>query len=234
MTVPTQLRRPPIRLRAAPPLDPPFTDESAQFGTDLGIQLVLDLSGSRPAGRVDHHRDPSAPTGRPMPPDALAGASPEARRAAHRFLAACVEIINGFRPVGHARRLSRPAEAHLICAELTVGVERARGISRPPGTITSSARPGRGPQPGQGPRSVRGPQPSRGQQPNPHQRRTTSTSGRDRTADLVRVRQLRVCEPVTDVVETAAVLGTASHSWAFAFRLERRAGAWLGTAVQVV
>ncbi|WP_326551591.1 Rv3235 family protein [Micromonospora sp. NBC_01813] len=201
-----------------PPLDPPFTDAPADFGVHPGVQLALDLSGPpsvEPARPPDDrsgtgHGGPAA-----LPPDALAGASPDARQAAHRFLAASVEIINGFRPVSHGRRLTTPKQASAICVQLTAAVERVRTADRPPG-----GQRGRGPQPsrpGQ-PASARPGPPMRG----------------DRRQELLRVRQLRICEPMAGVVETAAVLGTSSRSWALAFRLERQAGVWLGTAVQLI
>ncbi|WFE23555.1 Rv3235 family protein [Solwaraspora sp. WMMD937] len=216
MTVATRIRRPPVRLRPAPPLDPPFTDEPAQFDMrpGPGVQLALDLAGATPGAVV---ADRSATTvGRPgngsaggrggLPPGALAGASPEARRAAHRFLAASLEIINGFRPAGHIRRLADPAQALAVGAQLAVAVDRAR-------------RPD---DPGRARRGPASPQP------------VPIVRGGRRPVELLRVRQLRVCEPVSGVAEAVAVLGTDERSWALAFRLERRPTGWLSTTVDVV
>ncbi|WJK42541.1 Rv3235 family protein [Solwaraspora sp. WMMA2056] len=215
MAVPTRIRRPPIRLRPAPPLDPPFIDESADFVVHPGVQLALDLTGPTDAPATRRPAEAPQPPGTPqvglpagavLPAPGLAGASPEARRAAQRFLSAAVEIINGFRPVPHARRLAAPAQAAVICAQLTVAAQRARTPDRPPGAVRN-----------------RGPRP------------TAPPTGRgDRRGELLRVRQLRICEPTAGVVETAAVLGTTSRSWALAFRLERQADAWLSTAVYLV
>jgi hypothetical protein len=210
-----------------PPLDPPFTDELADFSVSPGVQLAFDLSGRPPGGptqpptrqrvqQSQRQQDAPAAGRHEMPPDALAGASPDARRAARRFLAATVEIINGFRPVSHARQLAGAKQASAVCVQLTAAVERARAVNRPPG-----ADRGRGPQP-----SRPGPAPSRPGAPPRDQRR----------AELLRVRQLRVCEPVPGVVESAVVLGTSSRSCALMFRLERQgdSGAWLGTDVQLI
>ncbi|WBB96134.1 Rv3235 family protein [Solwaraspora sp. WMMA2080] len=214
MTVATRIRRPPVRLRPAPPLDPPFTDEPAQFdlrpGPHPGVQLALDLAQATPGAVVTDRSattaGPPADGRRGLAPDALAGASPEARRAAHRFLAASLEIINGFRPAGHIRRLADPAQALAVGAQLAAAVDRAR---RPddPGRVR------------RGPAS---PQP------------TPVTRGKRRTAELLRVRQLRVCEPASGVAEAVAVLGTTERSWALAFRLERRPTGWLTVTVDVV
>ncbi|MFY1636135.1 Rv3235 family protein [Solwaraspora sp. WMMB335] len=236
MTVPTRIRRPPIRLRSAPPLDPPFTDEAVQFGIDPGGQLALDLTGgaARPgAGRggAGQHLVLAA-----LPPDALAGASPQARQAAHRFLAATVEIINGFRPVGHVRRLADPAHAQTICGQLAIAVDRARGLGRPTGVVRGTRGPRRdAPTTRNGPPVRAAGSPTRADgSPTRADGSPITGSGRQRATELLRVRQIRICEPTHGVVETAAVLGTGSRSWALAFRLERRASAWLSTAVQVL
>lgn len=227
MTLPTRIRRPPIRVRPAPPLDPPFTDELADFSVSPGVQLAFDLTGRapdepsyqparRPAQQPQRQRDAPPAGPHDLPPDALAGASPDARRAARRFLAASIEIINGFRPVSHARQLASAKQAPVICGRLAAAAERTRAGDRPPG-----APRGRGPQP-----SRPGPAPARPGVPPRSQRRT----------ELLRIRQLRVCEPVPGVVESAVVLGTSTRSWAMVFRLERQAdsGAWLSIDVQLI
>jgi hypothetical protein len=55
-------------------------------------------------------------------------------------------------------------------------------------------------------------------------------SGRPR----VRLRELRVCEPLPGIAELAAVLGHGDRAWAMALRLERRPTGWLCTFAQVV
>ncbi|PTA45061.1 Rv3235 family protein [Micromonospora sp. RP3T] len=141
--------RPPVRLRPAPPLDPPCTDEEAVW-SHVG-QLALDLvdrrrrEPDRPASRAPD-RAPSwprwstagiaagRPTGEP-PSSALAAATPEAARAAHRFVRTFLEIVNGFRPPGQLRPLCLPEAAAQVSAELTRAARRVPPVRR------RSARP---------------------------------------------------------------------------------------------
>jgi hypothetical protein len=210
--------RPSIRLRAVPPLDPPFDDEPAlaTWPPPSVDQLVLDLwarrQGTGRSGPVrtragDARRaDPAtgvttaapgaggpagdrpAPCDSGLPPAALATASPEAKQAAHRFLGRCLEILNGYRPVGHIRPLSAPADA--------VGVMERIGAAGRRLTVPA-ARPRRPVAP-------------------------------------IRLRVLRVCEPRPGVAEIAAVLGRADRAWALTLRLERRRGNWVATAAQLL
>jgi hypothetical protein len=55
-----------------------------------------------------------------------------------------------------------------------------------------------------------------------------------RPSAFVRTRRLHICEPCPGVVEAAAALSLAGRTWAMAFRLERRRGSWLCTAVRTV
>ena len=201
--------RPSVRLRAVPPLDPPFDDEygpatwvggtvapdapDATDATDAADAAdAADASDSpgRSGGAGGRRSSPAgprpAPTGR-LSPDALANATPEARRAAKRFLGTCLEIFNGYRPIAHVRPLSSPPEVAVVVERLTAGAAR----------ISGRRHPGR---------------------PTP----------------VVRLRRLRVCEPRPGVAEVAAVLGTAGRTWAMAFRLERRRGSWVGISVEVL
>ncbi len=107
-------------------------------------QLALDLFDARP-------RDPGRPAGRPgdvrptpggpgrrvtgSPPAALATATPEATRAAQRFVRTFLEILNGYRPPAQLRPLSDPPAATEIAAELARAARRLgparRRSSRP-------------------------------------------------------------------------------------------------------
>lgn len=118
--------RPPVRLRPAPPIDPPPVDETSPW-VDAD-QLALDLFGPL-------RRDPGRPTGRPAearpvptgpgrhstapPATALATATPDATRAAHRFVRTFLEIVNGYRPPGQLRPLCLPEAATGVANELT-------------------------------------------------------------------------------------------------------------------
>ena len=113
-------------------------------------------------------------------------AGPEAKQAARRFLAFCLEVLNGYRPLAQIRPLVSPAELDAVLAQLATGVER----------LARSRR-----------------------------------SGKWTPAQL---RLVRLCEPRPGALEAAAVLGDAGRTWALAFRLERRQGRWVGTAVRVL
>ncbi|MET8910840.1 Rv3235 family protein [Micromonospora sp. NPDC004551] len=223
--------RPPVRLRPAPPLDPPCTDRDPAWGDTWADgwtsvdQLALDL--------FDHRRDPDRPAGRPAdaparragrvaerstgwafgragdrstggtadvrptpagpgrsagpPPAALVTATPEAARAAHRFVRTFLEIVNGYRPPGQLRPLCLPEAAARVAAELTRAARRVGPARR------RTARP------------------------------------------VLQLRRLRASEPRAGAVEAAAVLaGAGGASWAIALRLEQRRGTWLCTVLDVL
>ncbi|MDR7279151.1 Rv3235 family protein [Catenuloplanes atrovinosus] len=112
--------RPAIRVSRIPPVDPPFDDEPLAWSD--ADQLTLpwrpreppvpdapaSLAGLRSLSDLAALAGLGAPgrTPPPIPADALAGASGEARGAAHRFLTRALEILNGYRPVGHLRASS--------------------------------------------------------------------------------------------------------------------------------
>ncbi|MFI7025077.1 Rv3235 family protein [Micromonospora sp. NPDC049900] len=201
--------RPPVRLRPAPAIDPPFLDEDAA-GWPVAVhgQLALDLFAGaapwpvrrepdrpptrRPVGEPgpQTHPAPSGPgseRARRLPPGALATATPAATRVAHRFVATCLEVFNGFRPPVQLRRHLDPTRtAHLL-------PELARAAARGAPTRRRSTRPG------------------------------------------LRLRRLRVCEPRPAAIEVAAVFaGAAGRTWAMALRLEHRRGTWLCTDLRVL
>ncbi|WP_328850566.1 Rv3235 family protein [Micromonospora globbae] len=133
--------RPPVRLRPAPPLDPPYADEDTWSPAPHG-QLALDLFAStRPDGHPPQRRLRPVPPGpgrgpaAPLPPAALVTASPEATRAAHRFVGTCVEVLNGYRPPHQLRALLDPARAHELLPELS----RAAGRTGPTRRRTARA-----------------------------------------------------------------------------------------------
>ncbi|MGW0432915.1 Rv3235 family protein [Micromonospora sp. NPDC003197] len=196
--------RPAVRLRAAPPLDPPYDDESTPPAWSRGSadQLTFELASSR-GGRPGRGRPPGGPptptgpptpgspptpTGPPtLPVEALAAASTAARQAARRFLGTCLEILNGYRPANQIRPLVQSAEATTIIGQLAAG-----------------------------------------------SRRLAAFHPANRPADGIQLRLVRVCEPRPGIAEAAAVLHAAGRSWAMAFRLERRQGSWLGTVIQLL
>ncbi|MBB2947878.1 hypothetical protein FB565_007649 [Actinoplanes lutulentus] len=122
-----------IHLRPAPRHDPPFDDELApQVWSPPRQQLALDWTVPAP---------PPAPAGVPRPPPPP-GASGDARLAVRRFVHLCVEVLNGFRPAGHLRRLSLPATAAEVVDSGLAGAQwvgrlrkakggKAKGMRRP-------------------------------------------------------------------------------------------------------
>ena len=136
--------RPPVRLRPAPAYDPPFVDESSGWPGPADGQLALDLFSAqqRPA-RSDPHRPPGQHVAarpvpvrpgrdpvRQLPPGALATATPAATRVAHRFVANCVEVFNGFRPPVQLRRQLDPARCAQLLPELARATARAAPARR--------------------------------------------------------------------------------------------------------
>jgi hypothetical protein len=122
--------RPTIRLRPAPPCEPPFDDEAEPVPWATVDQLALDWSAppEHTAGRPTTVRL-AAPAPEP-PRTVVAGASADAKQAVRRFVRLCVEVLNGYRPPAHLRRLSLPAEAAGVVAQGTVGAQRVAAQRR--------------------------------------------------------------------------------------------------------
>lgn len=141
--------RPPISLRPVPMCEPPFDDELEPTVWATAHQLTLDWS---------------APTSRaPAPPTAwitasstatalddeapqrpvVAGASAEAKHAVARFVRMCVEVLNGYRPAAHMRRLAVPTEAATIVAQVMATAHRVTQMRRGMQSLTkrTSRRP---------------------------------------------------------------------------------------------
>ncbi|WP_229795295.1 Rv3235 family protein [Actinoplanes campanulatus] len=112
--------RPAIRLRPVPRSDPPFDDESAPQVWAPSLQPALEWPGN--AQRAPLGPPPATPT--------VAGASGDARLAARRFVHLCVEVLNGFRPAAHLRRMALPAEAADVVAKGLAGARRAAELRR--------------------------------------------------------------------------------------------------------
>jgi hypothetical protein len=180
-----------VRLRPAPACDPPYDDERHPDVWNAPVQPPLELELTPPALPEPRHR--RAGSKRPG-----TGTAPGTKAVADRFLKACLEIVNGLRPVAHIRELSRPLEAADVLAAMTDGTRRLHRLTRLPGA-------GAGRRPNAGTRDAR-----------------------------VTLRRMRTCEPRPGALEIAAVIGTNSHTWAAAFRLERRHGRWQCTAAAIL
>ena len=162
--------RPPIRLRPVPPFDPPFDDEVAPEVWASVHQLAFDWTGLRaqeaptPVGSIGEPATGAAvesvagATAGSAGPAAgpgtgtsggpcVAGASTDAKTAVRRFVSVCVEVINGYRPPAHLRRLSLPGEAAGIVAQALAAARRVADVRRASGPSRVANRHGRRPDP---------------------------------------------------------------------------------------
>jgi hypothetical protein len=183
-----------IRLRPAPDLEPPYDDEAGNRPTPLELPLEWpEEQPWRPVDRPGLYRPAVVPAS-------------EAKLAAHRYLALCLEVLGGFRPLAHLRVLTSAAAFDQIAAQLT----------RPRATGQTASR-------------ARTPLPAPGEGTLRPTARLVPAAG-----DRVTLRQLLVCEPIAGVAEVAAVLGRAGRVWAMALRLERHHGVWLCIHLEVL
>ncbi len=129
-------RPPVVRVRPAPPLEPPYDDERSSDAWPV-CAGQLEIRSTSGAGAPP----PPPTTGvRPIAPSPAAPPSPESRIAAQRFVSACVEALNGFRPVAHLRPLVAPLDFVSVTDQLTRRAVRVRMAPR--------ISPRRGAQPG--------------------------------------------------------------------------------------
>ncbi|GIE79374.1 hypothetical protein Aph02nite_53240 [Actinoplanes philippinensis] len=108
-----------IRLRPVPRYEPPFDDEATPQVWTSSRQLTLEWPAE----------SPSAPPPVVEPP-VVAGASGDAKLAVRRFVRLCVEVLNGFRPAAHLRRLALPSRAAEVVAQGLTGARRAADLRR--------------------------------------------------------------------------------------------------------
>ena len=119
--------RPAIRLRPVPRCEPPFDDECEPAAGAIAHQLALDWSPTGPSRAPAVSPPPARPhTPRPI----LADASADAKLAVKHFLHLCVEVLNGYRPPAHLRRVSRPSEAAGVVAQGIAGAQRVAALRR--------------------------------------------------------------------------------------------------------
>jgi Family of unknown function (DUF6459) len=110
---PVDLTVPPVRVRPAPPLDPPYETERQP---PAGMQLLpLEWPGqrgwdpppgSRAASTTTAAEPPLPPAALPKPTTTRPRLPSTARAAAQRFVGVCVEVLNGFRPAAQLRPLT--------------------------------------------------------------------------------------------------------------------------------
>jgi hypothetical protein len=119
--------RPAIRLRPAPRREPLFDDERDPDSWTSPDQLALDW-----AHLIAGDARPAAVTEAPPPAirTVVSGVSPDAKLAVRRFVKLCVEVLNGYRPPAHLRRLAQPREAAAVVAEGLSGAQRVARVRR--------------------------------------------------------------------------------------------------------
>jgi len=140
---------PAIRLRRAPRCDPPFDDERRTETWSSPDQLSFDLVRLMAGRRRDAAQraassspSPSRPPNSAPPPTGVhsaqcaPGVSPDARLAVRRFISSCVEVLNGYRPAAHLRRLAQPREAATVVAQGVTAAHRVAQERRRPGPGT--------------------------------------------------------------------------------------------------
>src|SRR5438552_1286540 len=110
---------PPVRVLPAPCLDPAFDE-------DLPIGFSTACPGQLPMPAAARRRDPSTPgrsSDQPTPAPAVNAGSLIAVR---RFVDACVEVLNGFRPIAHLRPHTGPLDFGALVNHLTRRAQRLR------------------------------------------------------------------------------------------------------------
>lgn len=120
---------PTISLRPTPRCEPPFDDELEPLVWATAHQLALELPRPHPPVAPPGGTEGPEPAGLPQH-SPVAGASSDARLAVRRFVRACVEVLNGYRPAAHLRRLARPMEASEVVAQGTAAAHRVRELRR--------------------------------------------------------------------------------------------------------
>jgi hypothetical protein len=217
-----------IRLRSAPPLDPPYDDDVSDprlIGESGFAMLPLDWPRLPP---LPQQAAPPLPGGPEKPSgagvQAQASVEPgQARYAAQRFVGICVEVLNGFRPAAHLRALAAPTDLPELIDQLlrrTVRMHLSGGPFPASGGSHSAGHAA-----GSGLHQIRPGSPSR---PAP----TGYVAGFRQ--QQVRVRGVRLCEPREGIAELVAILACGQRTWAMAARLERRGECWQCRLVQVL
>jgi hypothetical protein len=214
--------RGPVRLRPAPAYEPPYDDELPADAWGAGpLQPLLDLP------------PPFAPapvTDRPASyPPASTGVTPATAAAARQFTQACLEILNGYRPVAHFRALAHPLEAAAVLAAMTLAYRRLRQATGRDMLLRRRTMRTCEPRPGVAEIAlvIGVDPPPRGRAP------ARAPAGRPTPAN-----RLRPANRLAPAVPVRSVRGRDRAAspvvWALAYRLEQRHGRWLCTAAQLL
>jgi hypothetical protein len=201
-----------VRVRPVPQFEPPYDDEPVEPVRVLG---PADGTGSGDRPEPEDRGREGERSGEPERLWGPAGGSPPRSgtggQAAYRYVGLCLEVLEGFRPASHLRRVTLAAAFDTVLHQLARPAARAGHPSSAgpvPGAVSRPA----------GRTGTRG----------------TAGGTRRTGADRLRLRRLWIGEPSEGVVEAAAVLGRADRAWALALRFERHDDTWLCTDLQVV
>jgi hypothetical protein len=115
---------PKIRIRPAPPCDPPYDDERHPEEQEWTI-LAPPLWDLAPA-QEPRARPPAAVERRARP----AGVPAEIRMTAAVFVKTCLEVVNGLRPIGQLRALADPQDAATVLSAMTRATRRLQREAR--------------------------------------------------------------------------------------------------------
>ncbi|UQU68717.1 Rv3235 family protein [Couchioplanes caeruleus] len=114
-------------------------------GSGAKAARTADSAGvtARAAGSAQVTAEAAGGTARPAVPATglAAGVSPDARLAVRRFVGSCIEVLNGYRPAAHLRRLAQPREAAAVVAQGVTAAHRVAEARRGTGRPSRSHRP---------------------------------------------------------------------------------------------
>ncbi|HEV7896467.1 MAG TPA: Rv3235 family protein [Planosporangium sp.] len=128
-----------VRIRRAPAFEPPTDDDrrpddhpvcAGQLALFTSVHGIRARDGA-PAGRAGTSASAGS-TRSTGTAGASSSASAPAYIAASRFVSACVEVLNGFRPAAHLRALTTPLEFTGVTTQLTRRAVRLRMPGRDP------------------------------------------------------------------------------------------------------
>jgi hypothetical protein len=130
------------------------------------------------------------------------------RVAFRRFLATCVEVVGGYRPVVQLRPFCLPERFESIVNRLLRpgGAAMGRGHGATRASIVAS--PG-----------------------GPHRAGRLAPNG---PGDRVTVRRVKLCDVRADIAEIAVVMARRDKVWAMAIRMELARGRWQCTHLEVL
>jgi Family of unknown function (DUF6459) len=219
-----------FRVRRPPALEPPFDDE--RDAPDA--RTIAESAALAPLRRVPPGLPSSAQAtvmgATPNP----AGATSTAGHAASRCVQVCLEVLNGFRPPSHLRRLAGSVEFADVLRHLRLRQNGGLQKGQPARTsrLLDADRSGR-PIPAQSSNRAKpvAITPTLGRNA---ERAWLAHPNRSAEPAAFRLLRLRVTEPLPGRAEAVAVIARADTTFAIAIRLELRKSAWVCTVFQVV